>query len=60
MIRFAAIEPVPGHAERIHHSFEDPPAPGSANPDATMAIFRRVRDEIRGWLKEFMSEAGRA
>lgn len=47
----------PGHAERIHHSFEDPPAPGAADPDTTMAIFRRVRDEIRGWMKGFIGEA---
>lgn len=46
----------PGHAERIHHSFEDPPPPGAADPDATMAIFRRVRDEIRGWVGEFIEE----
>ena len=44
----------PGRAERIHHSFEDPPAPGAADPDATMAVFRRVRDEIRGWVREFI------
>lgn len=41
----------PGNAERIHRSFEDPPAPGAADRDTTLAIFRRVRDEIRGWLK---------
>lgn len=41
----------PGHAERIHRSFEDPPPPGAADRDTTLAIFRRVRDEIRGWLK---------
>jgi len=41
----------PGHAGRIHHSFEDPPAPGAADPDTTLVIFRRVRDEIRDWLK---------
>ena len=41
----------PGHAERIHHSFEDPPGPGAAGHENTMAIFRRVRDEIREWLK---------
>jgi arsenate reductase len=50
----------PGHAERIHHSFEDPPAPGAADPETTMAVFRRVRDEIGEWMKEFMSEVGRA
>jgi arsenate reductase (thioredoxin) len=44
----------PGRAERIHHSFEDPPAPGAADPETTMAVFRRVRDEIREWIKEFI------
>jgi arsenate reductase len=42
----------PGRAERIHHSFEDPPAPGAADPDTTMAIFRRVRDGIGAWVRE--------
>jgi arsenate reductase len=46
----------PGHAERIHRSFEDPPAPGAADPDTTMAVFRRVRDEIREWVREFIRE----
>lgn len=49
----------PGQAERIHHSFDDPPAPGAADPETTMAIFRRVRDEIRVWVGEFIGEAGR-
>ena len=42
----------PGHAERIHQSFEDPPAPGAADPETMMAVFRRVRDEIGEWLRE--------
>jgi arsenate reductase len=42
----------PGHAERIHRSFEDPPAPGAADPETTMAVFRRVRDEIGAWVRE--------
>jgi arsenate reductase len=46
----------PGHAERIHQSFEDPPAPGTADPDSTIAIFRRVRDEIRAWIADFIGE----
>ena len=46
----------PGHAERIHHSFEDPPAPGAADLDSTMAIFRRVRDEIREWVGGFIRD----
>lgn len=44
----------PGHAERIHRSFEDPPAPGAADPDTTMPVFRRVRDEICEWVGEFI------
>ena len=47
----------PGNAERIHQSFEDPPAPGAAGPEETMATFRRVRDEIREWLKSFAATA---
>jgi arsenate reductase len=46
----------PGQAERIHQSFEDPPAPGAADHDSTMAIFRRVRDEIRAWMADFIGE----
>ena len=42
----------PGRAERIHRSFEDPPAPGAADPETTMGVFRRVRDEIREWLRD--------
>jgi arsenate reductase (thioredoxin) len=49
----------PGRAERIHHSFEDPPAPGAADPETTMAAFRRVRDEIREWLESFVAGAAR-
>lgn len=48
----------PGRAERIHRSFDDPPAPGASDPATTMAIFRRVRDEIRAWmLEEFIPRA---
>ncbi|MEK7831483.1 MAG: arsenate reductase ArsC [Acidobacteriota bacterium] len=46
----------PGKTERIHHSFEDPPAPGSADAEATLTIFRRVRDEIRQWLSQFIQQ----
>lgn len=42
----------PGRAVRIHRSFEDPPAPGAADPETTMRAFRRVRDEIREWLRD--------
>lgn len=42
-----------GKTERIHQSFEDPPAPGAADDATTLAIFRQVRDEIREWMRTF-------
>lgn len=42
----------PGGAERIHRGFDDPPPPGAAGHEETLAIFRRVRDEIRNWLRD--------
>ncbi len=45
----------PGNARRIHRNFEDPPAPGIGGEDYRLEIFRRVRDEIRAWLKEFLA-----
>jgi arsenate reductase len=47
----------PGRAVRVHQSFEDPPPPFlGVDADLMLAIFRRVRDEIREWMKGFMSE----
>jgi arsenate reductase (thioredoxin) len=41
-----------GVAEKLHHSFEDPAA--FAGPDEErLATFRRVRDELREYLREF-------
>jgi arsenate reductase len=49
---------LPGSAERIHHRFDDPPAPGNADDETMMTIFRRVRDEMREWLRrEFIPSA---
>lgn len=40
----------PGGTTRLHHSFEDP----AAAPDGQqLETFRRVRDQIRDWLREF-------
>jgi arsenate reductase len=36
----------------IHHSFEDPAA-ASGSMEDRMAAFRRVRDELRAYLREF-------
>ena len=42
----------PGHANRIHRSFEDPAAvQGSA--EERLAMFRRIRDEIQQYLQSF-------
>lgn len=43
----------PGKTQRIHHSFEDPPAPGVGTDEERLVIFRRVRDELRAWLRTF-------
>lgn len=47
----------PGKTQRIHQSFEDPPPVGTENEDETVRIFRRVRDEIREWMKGFIDSA---
>lgn len=46
-----------GKATRIHQSFEDPPPPGAKSAEETLSIFRRVRDEIRQWMKGFIATA---
>jgi arsenate reductase len=44
----------PGHANRLHHNFPDPAAmPGSETE--RLDAFRRVRDEIRAYLRGFHS-----
>jgi arsenate reductase len=41
-----------GAAERLHHNFEDPAAIVGSDEER-LAGFRRVRDELRGYLREF-------
>ena len=41
----------PGGKEVIHRSFEDPAAV-SGSEKQRIALFRRVRDEIRTWIEE--------
>ena len=43
----------PGHARRTHHSFDDPAAL-EGTEEERLALFRRVRDEIRGYLRDFV------
>jgi arsenate reductase len=41
-----------GAVKRLHHSFDDPP-PSVGTDEERMAIFRRVRDELRAYLHGF-------
>lgn len=40
-------------AAKLHQSFEDPPAPDVGTYAERMAVFRRVRDELRAYLRDF-------
>jgi arsenate reductase len=42
----------PGHSNRIHRGFEDP-ATVQGTEEERLALFRRVRDEIRAYLIAF-------
>ena len=42
----------PGHANRIHHSFEDPASVQGAEEER-LSAFRRIRDEIKDYLSTF-------
>ena len=44
----------PGHSNRIHKAFQDPAA-FQGTEDERLALFRRVRNEIREYLKTFPS-----
>jgi arsenate reductase len=46
-----------GAAEKLHHSFDDPPAPLVGTDDERLTIFRRVRDELRAYLRTFSNRA---
>jgi arsenate reductase len=43
-----------GGAERLHHSFDDPAAL-EGSKEERLNLFRRVRDELRSYLREFPS-----
>lgn len=45
-----------GKATRIHWSFDDP-AGATGSDQEQLAVFRRVRDEIRGRLEQFIAQA---
>jgi arsenate reductase len=44
-----------GAAQRLHHSFDDPAAPDGSEEER-LALFRRVRGELRDYLKEFAKQ----
>jgi arsenate reductase len=46
----------PGETTRIHRAFEDPAASKTGEQER-LALFRRVRDEIRDYLRKFPVEA---
>jgi arsenate reductase len=45
----------PGEAIAIHHNFEDPAAVLGPE-EQRLVVFRRVRDEIRDYLREFATQ----
>lgn len=45
----------PGGARYLHHSFEDP-AQAKGSDEEILAVFARVRDEIRDWLQKTFGE----
>jgi len=45
----------PAKTRRIHWSFDDPAA-GAGDKTTRLAVFRRVRDEIRAQLRKFIAE----
>lgn len=46
-----------GAATRLHQSFDDPPPPSAGSEEQRLTIFRRVRDELRLYLRDFSRTA---
>jgi arsenate reductase (thioredoxin) len=44
-----------GSAEKLHRDFEDPAA-FEGPREQRLAFYRRVRDELRAWLRDFADE----
>ncbi len=40
-------------AKKLHHSFDDPPPVSEGTYAERLAVFRRVRNELRAYLAEF-------
>ncbi|HZC34493.1 MAG TPA: arsenate reductase ArsC [Chthoniobacterales bacterium] len=43
----------PGHTKRLHSAFDDPAAHHDGTDEERLAVFRRVRNELREYLKAF-------
>lgn len=41
-----------GNAEKLHHDFQDPAA-AMRSEEERLAVFRRVRDQLRAYLRDF-------
>ena len=48
----------PGAVKRLHHGFDDPAAV-NGSVEERLAVFRRVRDELREYLRKFASGSTR-
>jgi arsenate reductase len=49
----------PGQTRRLHHDFQDPAA-FDGTDEERLAVFRRVRDEIRAYLQSFVAPFNRS
>lgn len=49
----------PGDTKRIHWSFDDPAA-AQGDEESKLAVFRRVRDEVRRRLRSFITATSQA
>ena len=47
-----------GSVKHLHQSFDDPPALSISTDEERLTIFRRVRDELREYLRNFGKEHG--
>src|SRR5215471_7922606 len=45
-----------GKAEKLHHDFEDPAA-ATGSEQERLAVFRRVRNQLRAFLRDFSNGA---
>ncbi|MFW6059999.1 MAG: arsenate reductase ArsC [Phycisphaeraceae bacterium] len=45
----------PNAGRTVHRSFDDPDK-ATGSPEQVLDVFRRVRDEVRDWAKDFVAE----